>query len=144
MGGGTNGHFHDRMLRFVLWNVFVNTVFAMRRVQDLRCYFRSSMNDVDCFGTLKPIALLWLEKWTELCDKWHVNMKRRCLPFFKLIAITAVLIFPFVVAYRDIARFIKKSWTVYRKNTSSGRNEHFAAETHTTELRELMGTALRW
>lgn len=28
-----------------------------------------------------------------------------CPPFFKLIAVTAVLIFPFVVAYKDVARF---------------------------------------
>lgn len=46
--------------------IVLNMVFAMTRVQDLKCYLRSSINDVDCFGTLQPIALLWLEKMNRI------------------------------------------------------------------------------
>lgn len=106
---GTSGHFYDEMLRSVLWYLIVfRPVFALRTLQVLRCCFWSGPDDVvDSFGTLNLLALLWLEKknWSVV---WSMadEHETTCLPFFKLIAIAAVLIFPFVVAYKDIARVL--------------------------------------
>lgn len=53
-----------KTLRSVLCYLIVfSMVFARRTLQVLRHCFRSSRDDVvDSFGTLKLLALLWLEK----------------------------------------------------------------------------------